>query len=529
MIEKLGVMVDCSRNAVLTVEATKRFIDKLSFMGYHVLGLYTEDTFEVTGEPHFGCLRGRYTKAELKELDAYALSRGVMLKPYIQTLAHLNSIFLWDEYYAIQDIDDILLVEEERTYELIDHIFQTLAECFTSREVNIGMDEAHRLGRGRYLEKHGYMSSLDIMQKHLKRVLDIATKYGFTCEMWGDMFYNMAYLTPNATQQEIQGISDGIPANLKLAVWDYYGLEKENYIKEFGQYKRLSQNLTFAGGAITWMGFCPDNDYSIFAMEQAFRACEETGIKEAYLTAWGDDGGECSPFAVLPALFAVSEFAKGNYDKVSIQEKFRKFTGIEFTTFCLLDEPNRVVPCDTLKFSNAAKYLLYNDVFLGRENRAAVAGRREFYNDLAEKLSQEAENAEYGYIFKTEETLCRVLALKYDFGVRLRKAYLSGDKKMLESLCEEMSEIQMRLREFYTAFEKYWMTDKKPQGFDVQDIRLGGLLQRIIHCQKRLDGYLRGLIADLPELEEMPPEDTMDNPVNRYCCHYRIGVSANAI
>ena len=145
-------MVDCSRNSVMTVAATKRLIDKMSFMGHRVLGLYTEDTFEVNNEPHFGCLRGRYTKKELKELDRYALSKGVTLKPYIQTLAHLNQIFLWDEYYAIKDIDDILLIGDERTYELIDHIFQTLAECFTAREVNIGMDEAHHVGRGAYLD-----------------------------------------------------------------------------------------------------------------------------------------------------------------------------------------------------------------------------------------------------------------------------------------------------------------------------------------------------------------------------------------
>ena len=73
------------------------------------------------------------------------------------------------------------------------------------------------------------------------------------------------------------------------------------------------------------------------------------------------------------------------------------------------------------------------------------------------------------------------------------------------------------------------MKNKKPQGFDVQDIRLGGLLQRIAHCQKRLDSYLRGAIMNLPELEEMPPEDAMTDPVNRYCCHYRIGVTANVI
>ena len=529
MIEKLGVMVDCSRNGVMTVETVKRLIDVLSAMGYRYLGLYTEDTFEVNNEPHFGCLRGRYSKEELKELDAYALQKGMLLKPYIQTLAHLNCIFLWDEYYAIKDIDDILLVGEERAYELIDHIFQTLAECFTTREVNIGMDEAHHLGRGKYLDKNGYTPPVEIMQKHLKRVLEIANNYGFTCEVWGDMFYNMAFNAPNATQETVHGVSEKIPRNLKLAVWDYYGLENENYIKEFGQYRQLTKNLIFAGGALTWMGFCPDNRYSIAATKQAILACEAAGIDEACITLWGDDGGECSPFAALPALFASAEYAHGNFDEALIRERFRCTFGIDFDSYCLLDEPNFAVPCEELKFSNAAKYLLYNDVFLGRENRAAVANRKEFYEDLAEKLSRETSHKEYGYIFKMEEMLCRALALKYDFGVRLRNAYSSKDKVRLQRLCEEMSEIKLRVQNFYTAFEAYWMRDKKPQGFDVQDIRLGGLMQRIVHCQNRLQEYLCGNLETLSELEEMPPEAAIDNPVGRYCCHYRIGVTANVI
>ena len=316
---------------------------------------------------------------------------------------------------------------------------------------------------------------------------------------------------------------------MKLAVWDYYGLKKEDYIKELGQYRCLTDNITFAGGALTWMGFCPDNRYSIVATKQAFLACEEMGIDEACITLWGDDGGECSPFAALPTLFASSEYARGNFNEALIRERFKQAFGIDFDTFCLLDEPNRVVPCKELKFSNAAKYLLYNDVFLGRENRAAVAGRKEFYADLAEKLSRETKNQEYGYIFKMEETLCRVLELKYDFGVRIRGAYSDGDQKQLQTLCDEMSEIKLRMQDFYTAFEEYWMRDKKPQGFDVQDIRLGGLLQRITHCQNRLIDYLRGNLETLPELEEMPPEAVMENSVNRYCCYYHIGVTANVI
>ena len=64
-IRSLGVMVDCSRDAVYTVGALKKYISLLAKMGYNSLQLYTEDTYEADGEPYFGYLRGRYGKAEL--------------------------------------------------------------------------------------------------------------------------------------------------------------------------------------------------------------------------------------------------------------------------------------------------------------------------------------------------------------------------------------------------------------------------------------------------------------------------------
>ena len=40
------IMVDCSRNAIMKVDTVKRFIDSLSKMGYNMLMLYTEETYE---------------------------------------------------------------------------------------------------------------------------------------------------------------------------------------------------------------------------------------------------------------------------------------------------------------------------------------------------------------------------------------------------------------------------------------------------------------------------------------------------
>ncbi len=75
-----GVMLDMSRNGVMKVEQVKKFAKILSSFGYNMIQLYTEDTYEVDGEPYFGYMRGRYAKSEIKEIVKYCESIVADLK-----------------------------------------------------------------------------------------------------------------------------------------------------------------------------------------------------------------------------------------------------------------------------------------------------------------------------------------------------------------------------------------------------------------------------------------------------------------
>ena len=505
--DKFGAMIDCSRNAVMNVSAFKKMADILSSLGYNTIRLYTEDTYEVDGEPYFGYLRGRYSKAELQEMDAYAAERGVELIPCIQTLAHLGAIFRYAEYGQIKDIDDILFVGEERTYKLIEHMFFSLSQCFSSRSVHIGMDEAFMLGRGKYLEKNGLEDRALIIKKHLDRVLEIAERYGFKCEIWGDMYMHSAYGgVYEHTKDDAERVAKLVPENLKLCYWDYYHTEAAHYEECIEKHRRLTKNVSFAGGAWTWTGFCPNNRYSLRITEAAVKACRNKGVGEVYFTMWGDNGGECSPFGVLPTLVAAAEFAKGNFDMQSIREIFREKIGMEYDLFCALEAPDTVYAesaaqpdCD-----DPSKVMLFTDPFCGifdaRVREGAAPG---YYRKTSELLKQGEKNGEWGYLFKSLRALCDVLEVKFDLGVKTRNAYKANDRSALKKLAEaDYAELLNRLDIFYDAFEKFWTTEKKPFGFEVQDIRLGGVKQRVAHCKRRLENYLTGKEESIPELEE---------------------------
>ena len=221
---ELGVMLDCSRNAVRTVEFVKDFMRTLAAMGYNQLMLYTEDTYEIEGEPRFGYMRGRYTVDELRELDAFGAKIGIELVPCIQTLAHLNQIFRWEEYAEINDVSDILLIDDEKTYALIEKMIATMRKAFGSDKIHIGMDEAHLVGRGKYEDLHGATATRQqLIIKHLKRVIGICEKYGFKPMMWSDMFFRLCfggdYYPTDDAKLDIAAL-EGLPRNVRLVYWD---------------------------------------------------------------------------------------------------------------------------------------------------------------------------------------------------------------------------------------------------------------------------------------------------------------------
>ena len=500
--QHLGVMLDCSRNAVMTVSSVKKYIDILERLGYNTLMLYTEDTYEVDNQPYFGYLRGRYSQAELKELDEYAAAHNVEMIPCIQTLAHLNAAVRWKTYKAFTDVNDILLCEDERTYALIEDMFTTIEKCFTSRIVNIGMDEAHMVGLGKYLELHGYQNRFEILLRHLKKVCQIATAHGFKPVMWSDMFFRLAnggkYTCGNTFDKSVV---DLVPQEVSLVYWDYYSKSKAHYDEMIQAHRQFHNELWFAGGLWTWTGFTPKNAFTQRTVDAALPSLLENGIENAIFTLWGDDGGECSLFAVLPSLYYTAQMSKGISDVAQIKAGFEKEFGIAFDDFMMLDLPGATND-DPETVANPEKHMFYNDPFNGMFDCTLPEGYTPAYDVCANALRKLVGHKEFGTMFEAAAKLCDFLQVKTTIGKRTRQIYKHGTKEELDQLIGDYDRMLSLLEAFYRAHKALWFLEKKPSGFDVQDIRIGGLMQRIASCTERLMEYACGKISVIEELEE---------------------------
>ena len=516
-----GAMIDMSRNAVMKVDAVKQMLVKLAMMGYESVQVYTEDTLKVAAEEYMGYGRGAYYREEIQEMDRFAQMFGIELIPCIECLAHLNQLCLYSRYSLMMDCGDILMVGEPRTYEFIEHIFQMIAESYTSRKVNVGMDEASMLGRGGYLEKNGYRPRAELMAEHTEKVNEIAKKYGFQTSMWSDMFYSLMF-KENRTEKEDE-ILNGLPKDVRLIYWDYGTTDYDACASKMENHLRITENVAFAGGSWKWWGLVPNNQHGIFTQEVAIRACKEKGIQNYLLTCWGDNGAEASNFSVLPCFFAVSRMsyvrkaAEGTCDhdwtkmtqdeQAAYAREFYTLTGMEWDDFMKIECINRLnMDPEVVPFNNANKYFFYNDPIKGMFDSLAKQEYKEIYAQHAKTLAEVKKNSgNYYYLFDSIQKMAEVLEVKCCLGIDIRAAYEAKDNEELLNIAyETIPEIVERIDAFYEAFMTQWHTDNKSFGFDVQCIRIGGVKQRLCYVQDQLIAYANGEIKEIAELEEAP-------------------------
>lgn len=506
MKKQLAVMIDLSRNAVMTVARIKQFIRLLKEFHYDTLMLYIEDLYEIESEPYFGYMRGRYTHEELKEIDDYCYSIGVEVIPCIQTLAHLNQITNWvNTYYDIIDCDDILLVGEEKTYALIEKMITTMRKCFRTNRLHIGMDEAHNLGKGKYLQKHGYREPKYIFAEHLQRVSAICKQNGFIPMIWSDMPFRMSqpdnnYYGPtkNLTEEAISLI----PSDVEMVYWDYYFDDEAHYEDMLSGHERFASPFWTAGGCWTFAGLAPHNVWSIRSTKTFLDVMERHGISRHIMTLWHDGGGECPNFAMLPTLCFAGEYFYGNKNIEDIKKKFFEVVKIPFDDFIALDKMDVVdVKFEDMFNQNPSKYMLYNDCFMGMCDTTVADGAAEIYKAHAKQFEKYISNERFGYIFEWAKAMCDLLVVKYDLGVRIRKAYKANDKEELNDCLLRMEKAAGLMHNYYEKFKTLWFKDNKPFGFELQDTRIGGAIFRLEQCILRLQAYVDGKIDCIDELE----------------------------
>lgn len=489
--KELSAFIECSTGSTPKVETLKKYIDILSEFGYTQLYLGLTDAYKIEAVPYFNFCRGGYTVEQLQELDAYAKERGIELRANIQVLAHLHYLVRHHAFTGMLDMPDIVMVGEEKVYELIEQMFATMSAGIKSRIIHIGMDEAAWLGAGHYRVVHGVVDKKKLFFEHLERVLEIAKKYGYSCEMWADMFYRMVQGSDFDDEGVMpEDIKEYIPADVRITHWSYGKQSDEVLRKQIRQNKALSKSMTLAGCAWKIGSLAPNNKYSIEVMEHQVKVCLEEQVENYMITMWSDGGGLCSYFAVLPALFVAAELSKGKTVANVDKEKFYRITGAAFDDMMLADYLDNPFFKELNERNNRSYWGLLSDIFLGTHDLMLD----EHTNEAYEKLALMYENISvkpFQLMFQDYALYARVLSIKMNLGVRVRNAYRQGDRELLKQYAlVDIPKMITYMKAFIDNFEKRWLVENMAFGLEVQHLFYGGQLRRWEYIANRLVQYL---------------------------------------
>ena len=505
----MGVMLDQSRNGVLKPEAVCYFIRKMALMGLNLLMLYTEDTYEIPDLPYFGYMRGRYTARDLRAIDDYACLFGIEVCPCIQTLAHLNRVLHWPAMAHLKDTEEVILAEDESALLFIEEMIIAAAKPFRSRRIHIGMDEASDLGQGNYFRRHGYKPKHEIIQNHLKGVKKILDRHGLHAMMWSDMYFRP--FSPGGGYYDAENIPTEVfqeaPESIDLVYWDYYHESISEYSHMMELHNRFAASTIFAGSIWNFSGPVPDYHKTLATLLPAIEACRMHHIEEMFVTVWGDNGAESNQLAALAGMQLMAEYLyTGKYCPAETAKRFEVCCHGNYNAFMESAKFNTPpgMRSGLLRPANPAKFMLYQDPLIQLyEDDVRECCLSEHYRDLAVCFAQYAgETNDFTLLMQFYASLANVLRVKCDWHEHSSSAVKNRDTAAAQALVDSVEDILEKLSHLKSVWRKLWESSNRTYGFEVIDLRIGGLAARFHTARERMQAFASGHTDDIPELSE---------------------------
>ncbi len=534
--ENFGVMLDMSRNAVMRPDHLRRWMRRLCLFGFNRLMLYTEDTYRLPGEPYFGYLRGGYSEEELRAADAWGAALGIEVSGCIQALGHLEQVLKWPAYEAARDTPSVILGDSDASCALIEKMVATMARSLRSRTLHIGFDEAHDLGRGKFLDKHGFQPPFEIYSRHLARVCAICARHGIRPQIWSDMVFRLGSATGDYYDRASivpPGVIEALPTGVGMVYWDYYGLGDEHYAGWIARHQALGIPVSVASAVWTWMAPWYDRGFTEATVRPCLAACRAAGIRDVTMTLWGDDGAYCDFDSALAGLAFAADTAwersvgvppasseQGGQDArapVDLAARFEAACGLSYAHAVLpcemeLARPGKGIPLEQNGYlSDGIGPVLWDDPLYGiiRKNRALAEGGN-YWREFAARQESvfaklDALPARDGMIdLGHARNIADLLRRKVALANAMESAYGSGDRDALRGAAEKIPDVIDAIAALQASFRRQWLRRNRPQGLETAQIRFAGLAERYRELGRRLEEHLDGRAASIPEWDEAP-------------------------
>ena len=172
---------------------------------------------------------GFYTQEDIKEIVAYAESRGITVVPEIEMPAHvMSAIAAYPELSCFQKpimvpsggvwpITEIYCPGKETTFEFLENVLLEVMELFPSRYIHVGGDEATKTNWEKCtdckkrIQEEGLENVEELQSYFIRRMERFLSSKGRTLLGWDEILEGG--LAPGATVMSWRGVKGGLEAS----------------------------------------------------------------------------------------------------------------------------------------------------------------------------------------------------------------------------------------------------------------------------------------------------------------------------
>lgn len=296
-----GYMLDVSRGRIPNMQKLRTLVDLLAKFKYNQLQLYIEGfSFEYTSFPE--CMEGHtpLTGTELRELDEYCKMRHMELVPNQNCLGHMAPWLARPEFRHLAEREEdvelfgrkypptTLDAADPGSLALVERMFEDLLPNFTSRWVNVNMDEAFELGKGKNAEYAAAYGKDRLFLSYAKKLHGYFSTRGWRMMMWADAAADSGLLR------------DELPADILMLEWGY---EAEHpYVERAEALKKAGRSFCVSPGTSSWSSFTGNTDNMLKNITTAMDVAARYGAEGMLLTEWGDMGHLQPPAVNWPGM-----------------------------------------------------------------------------------------------------------------------------------------------------------------------------------------------------------------------------------
>jgi hypothetical protein len=287
--EARGVLLDVSRGKVPSMETLYELVDLLADWKINQLQLYTEHTFAYRAHEIVWREASPFTADEIRQLDRYCRRRFIELVPNQNSFGHFHRWLKHAPYKELAECPEgiehpfsdepepfSLCPVDPQSLDLLEDLYDQLLPHFSSRLLNVGLDETLDLGLGRSRDACRDKGKGRVYLEFLQRIHQLLAARGYRMQFWADMVLQSPELL-----SELPG--DAIPL-----VWGYEAdhpfAEQADALAEAG--------LAFyvCPGTSSWNSLAGRGRNALLNLGRAATVGHDAGAGGYLVTDWGDHG-----------------------------------------------------------------------------------------------------------------------------------------------------------------------------------------------------------------------------------------------